>query len=70
MTVWIDVGPEAEAERAAEWDEYQRSRVAIDRLRALGMQGKDLPELAASAAAWLERFRELEASGKVQIVVE
>ncbi len=56
MTVWCDVGPEAEAARAAEWDEYLRGVAACARLRALGIQGADLPALADVAADLLERM--------------
>lgn len=67
---WVDVGPEAEAERAAEWDLYTRGRAALERLRSLGIQGADLPAVAAAAADALEKLRDLQASGKVMIVVE
>lgn len=52
---------QAESDRiaAAEWREYNAARARTGaRLRALGLPGDDLNELAAAAATVLEQLRE------------
>lgn len=47
----VEIGPEAEAERELEWQAYRR-------LRALGLPGQTVAELATAAATVLEGLRE------------